>query len=211
MWVINGEGEAGMSATLQRVPNDFWDKWDSTRITDTGLQPVEVTNKLPPQPPRRERSFGRRALRSFLRFVITLGIGVGGTLAWQAYGDDARTLMAVAYPQLGWIAPQATTNALATQSAPMAPASDAPTAPPVDQQLNALSLNLAAVRQNVEQLSAQVATGQQQLSGDIAGLRASEQDILAKISTPPPRPAPRKPAPPPQTAAAPPPAPAAAH
>jgi uncharacterized protein HemX len=201
-----------MSATLQRVPNDFWDKWDSTRITDTQPQLVEVTNEPPPQPPRRKRSLGRRALRSFLRLVITLGIGVGGTLAWQGYGDDARQLMAVAYPgQLGWIAPQATTNALATQSAPAAPVSDAPTAPPVDQKLNALSLNLAALRQSVEQLSAQVATGQQQLSGDIAGLRASEQDILAKISTPPPRPAPRKPAPPQVTAVPPPPTAAAAH
>jgi hypothetical protein len=209
-----------MTATLQRVPTDFWDKWDSTRIadmrraTDSRPQQVELTNE---PLPRRERSRGRRASRSFLRFIITLGIGVGGTLAWQAYGDDARQLMAIAYPeQLGWIAPQAATNALASQSvpaAPAAPASDAPTAPPVDQQLNALSLNLAAVRQSVEQLSAQVATGQQQLNGDIAGLRASEQDILTKIATPPPppppRPAPRKPAPPQAIAA--PPAAAPAH
>jgi hypothetical protein len=203
-----------MTASLQRVPTDFWDKWDSTRITDARPQLVEAMNEAPPppQPPRRERSVGRRALRSFLRFVITLGVGVGGTLAWQAYGDDARQLMAAAYPgQLGWVAPQPTTNALATQSAPAAPVSDAPTAPPVDQQLNALSLNLAAVRQSVEQLSAQVATGQQQLSGDIASLRASEQDILAKMSTPPPRPAPRKPAPPPQATAASPPAATPAH
>jgi hypothetical protein len=159
--------------------------------------------------PRQQRSLGRRASRAFLRVAITLGIGVGGTLAWQAYGDEARQLMASAYPeQLGWIAPQATTNALATQSAPATLASEAPAIPPVDQaQLKALSLNLAAVRQSMEQLAAQVATGQQQLSGDIAGLRASEQDILTKISTPPPRPAPvRKPAPQPAVAAPAPPA-----
>jgi hypothetical protein len=199
-----------MSATLQRIPTDFWDKWDSTRHSDGGPPPVEVTQATP----RRQRSRGRRFLRACLRVLITLGIGVGGTLAWQAYGDETRQLMATAYPmQLGWIAPPAATTALAApaESAPLASA--APAAPPVDQQqINALSLNVAAVRQTVEQLAAQVIAGQQQMSGDIARLQAAEQDILNKVSAPPPRPAPvaaRKPPPPPATAAAPPPAPAA--
>jgi hypothetical protein len=199
-----------MTATLQRVPTDFWEKWDSARVPDTRPQPVELTNE---PPPRRQRSLGRRALRAFLRFTITLGIGVGGTLAWQAYGDEVRQLMAIAYPeQLGWIAPQAATNALAPQSAPAALASDTPIPPSIDQQqLKAMSLNLAAVRQSVEQLATQVATGQQQMSGDIARLQASEQDIINKVSAPPPRPAPaaaRKPAPPPPLAVAAPPPPA---
>jgi hypothetical protein len=201
-----------MSATLQRIPTDFWDKWDSTRVTDVSPPPVGVTEA--PRP-RQRRSLGRRALRAFLRFGITLGIGVGGTLAWQAYGDDARQLMASAYPeQLGWIAPQAATAATtapAPQSAPAAPASDAPATPSVDQQqLKVLSLNLAAVRQSVEQLATQVATGQQQMSSEIARLQASQLDIINKIATPPPRPAPaRKPPAPPLAVAAPPPPPAA--
>ncbi|HEY6173397.1 MAG TPA: hypothetical protein VIX73_03095, partial [Kofleriaceae bacterium] len=154
-----------MTATLQRIPTDFWDKWDSTRVADATPPPVEMTEG--PRP-RRQRPFGRRALRAFLRFAITLGIGVGGTLAWQAYGDDARQLMASAYPeQLGWIAPQATTTAVAPQSAPATVASETPPTPSVDQQqLKALSLNLAAVRQSVEQLATQVAAGQQQMSGE---------------------------------------------
>ena len=198
-----------MTAELQRIPTDFWDKWDSTRATDVSPPPVEVAEAPRPRP---QRSLGRRAVRAFLRFVITLGIGVGGTLAWQAYGDDARQLMASAYPeQLGWIAPQAATTALAPQSAPAALASDAPATPSVDQQqLKALSLNLAAVRQSVEQLATQVATGQQQMTGEIAKLQTSEQDILNKIATPPPRPAPaRKPPAPPLAVAAPPPPPPA--
>ena len=197
-----------MTATLQRIPTDFRDKWDSTRLADVTPPPVEVTEA--PRP-RQRRSLGQRTLRAFVRFVITLGIGVGGTLAWQAYSDDARLLMASAYPnQLGWIAPQAVTTALAPPSVPATPAPEAPAIPSVDQQqLKALSLNLAAVRQGVEQLATQVAAGQQQVSGEIARLQASEQDIITKISTPPPRPAPRKPAPPPAaTATAPPAAPA---
>jgi hypothetical protein len=190
-----------MTATLQREPAEFWDKWSSTQATDVRPSPVELTRQPPPA--RR-----RRPLRAFLRFLITIGVGVGGTLAWQAYGDEARLMMATLYPeQLGWVAPQATTTGLATPGAPATLASAPPTAPSVDQQqLNALSLNLAAVRQGVEQLATQAAAAQQQMSGEIARLQASEQDILNKIAAPPPRPAPvaaRKPPPPPVAIAAP--------
>ena len=200
-----------MSATLQRIPTDFWDKWDSARGSDPGSYPADLSH-APPR--RRQRSFGRRAVRAFIRFVIALGIGVGGTLAWQAYGDEARQMAASSYPeQLGWIAPPAATAALAAPSAPAAPAPVVSPAPAVDQQqLKSLSLNLAAVRQSMEQLATQVTSGQQQISGEIARLQASEQDILNKILAPPPRPAPaaaRRPAPPLAVAAPPPAAPAA--
>jgi hypothetical protein len=198
-----------MSATLQRIPTDFWDKWDSIRMNEGGPPPAEQAGATEAPAPRHERSLARRGLRACLRVMIMIGIGVGGTLAWQAYGDDARQLAATTYPlQLGWMAPQAATTAVAAPSEPAALASAAPAVPAVDQQqINALSLNVAAVRQTVEQLAAQVAAGQQQMSGDIAKLQASEQDILAKVSAPPPpRPAPaRKPTPAPAAAAAPPP------
>jgi hypothetical protein len=44
------------------------------------------------------------------------------------------------------------------------------------------------VRRSVDELAAQIASGQQQMAGDIARLQNSEQDILNKISAPPPRP-----------------------
>lgn len=201
-----------MNSTLQQAPADFWDKWESTRVTDLRPRPVEVTEQPPPAP---RRSLGRRAVRRFFRFAITIAIGVGGTLGWQAFGDDARQTMALAYPsQLGWIAPQGEPPDAAAQSAPAALASAAPAALSIDQQqLNALSLNLAAVRQGIEQLATQVASAQQQMSGEIARLQASEQDILNKIAAPPPRPAPvaaRKPPPPPAQAIVAPSPPAAA-
>jgi hypothetical protein len=206
-----GEGEVDMSSTLQRAPADVWDKWESERVTDLKPRPVDVMDE-PPPPPR--RSLGRRALRRSVRFLITLGIGIAGTLAWQAYGDEARQMAAMAYPaQLGWIAPQVAPDAAATQGAAATLASAAPAGASADQQqLNSLSLNVAAMRQSVEQLATQVASAQQQMSGEIARLQASEQDILSKIATPPPRPAPvaaRKPPPPPQALAPPPPPPAA--
>jgi hypothetical protein len=92
-------------------------------------------------------------------------------------------MIANSSPQLGWLAPQAAPLAQ-TVSDMVAPA--APAAPSPDmQQLKEMSLGLAALRQSVDQLAA----GQQQMAGDIATAQAAEQDILHKISAPPPRPA----------------------
>jgi hypothetical protein len=139
----------------------------------------------------------QRRSRPFTRFVITFCLGVAATLAWQSYGDGARQMIADASPQLGWLAPQpAAAQAAADAIAPATPSAD-------PQELKAMSLGLAAVHQRVDQLAAQVAASQDQLTRDItARLQATEQDILNKISAPPPpRPdaAPvRKPVPPPQ-------------
>jgi hypothetical protein len=44
----------------------------------------------------------RRASRAFIRYLIAIGIGVAGTLAWQSYGDAAKQMIATNAPQLGW-------------------------------------------------------------------------------------------------------------
>jgi uncharacterized coiled-coil protein SlyX len=138
----------------------------------------------------------RRPLRALFRFLLTIGVGVGGTLAWQAFGDTAREMAATAYPQLGFLAP-------ATPEAAPAPAAAAPTtvgaaasvATPDQQQLAAVSISLANIRRSVEALAAQVASSQervasnqQQMAADIARLQASEQDVMVKLAAPPPRP-----------------------
>lgn len=206
-----------MTTTSQYPAADHSDKWETTRVSEVRPRPIKPRDELLPPP---EPSLGRRAFRALFRFLIAVGLGIGGTLAWQAYGDAARQMIATAYPErLGWIAPPAPTTAPAPQSARAALASAAPSAPSVDEEhLKAMAADLAAMRQSVEQLAGQVASGQQQVSDEIAKLgdeigklRASEQDILNRIPTPPPqRPAAapsRRPAPPPPTFAAPPPAP----
>lgn len=206
-----------MTTTSQYPAADHSDKWETTRVSEVRPRPIKPRDELLPPP---EPSLGRRAFRALFRFLIAVGLGIGGTLAWQAYGDAARQMIATAYPErLGWIAPPASTTAPAPQSARAALASAAPSAPSVDEEhLKAMAADLAAMRQSVEQLAGQVASGRQQVSDEIAKLgdeigklRASEQDILNRIPTPPPqRPAAapsRRPAPPPPTFAAPPPAP----
>jgi hypothetical protein len=112
-------------------------------------------------------------------------------------------MIANSSPQLGWLAPQAVHFAQTAPDviAPVAPSSDL-------EQLKAMSLGLAAMRQSIEQLAA----GQERMTQDITKLQAAEEkasmsgstfdgvaaarsgnvtrrSILHKISTPPPRPA----------------------
>jgi hypothetical protein len=147
-----------------------------------------------------EPSFPRPASRKRpVRFMITFCLGIAATLAWQSYGDRARGIIANLYPQLGWLAPQA---ALAQTVA----GATAAATPSVDQQeFKAISLNLAAVRQRVDQLAAQVAAGQEQVTRDFTmKLQAAEQDILGKLPVTQPAAAPaRRPAVPAPSQAAP--------
>ena len=128
-----------------------------------------------------------------MRLLITFCIGVVVTLAWQSYGDAAREMIANSSPQLSWLAPRAAV-------AQNAPDTVAPTTSSTDpKQLKAMSADLAAVRQQLDQLAAQMAAGQEQMVRDFAAkLEAAEQDILATMPSPQPAVAPvRKPAPPP--------------
>ena len=62
-------------------------------------------------------------------------------------------------------------------------------------------VGLAAVRESVDQLAAQLVASQQQMATDIAALKATQQGVLDKISSaPPPRPAAARPATPLRTA-----------
>jgi len=107
-------------------------------------------------------SLGKRAARGLARFLIIFFFGVAATLAWQSHGDAAKELIAKSSPQLSWLAPRATAPDM------VAPAAPATTPSPDLQQLPEMSLDLAALRQSVDQLAA----GQQQISGDIAKLQA---------------------------------------
>ncbi len=131
----------------------------------------------------------KRALLALAGFLIAFCIGIAATLAWQSHGDTARAMIANLSPQLAWLAPRA---------APVADAAPAASAGASPDQLAAISRGLAAVRQSVDKLAA-----------DITKLQATKQDTLSpdirisRTSAPPPPAvgAPvRKPAPPSQAA-----------
>jgi len=130
---------------------------------------------------RKRPSLVTRAARRVTRFLIVFCIGVATTLAWQAYGDVARAMIANSSPQLGWLAPvEQTAPDMAARAAPAAPAAPSADVQQLKEQLKELSLGLDAVRQSVDQVAAQVVAGQRQMAGDIAKLQA-------EISPPPQR------------------------
>ena len=174
-----------MSSTLSPTQSEFsTGRWSTEPVPDDAprlpdLKGGRFKSKRP--------SFGKRASRALVRFLITFGVGIAATLAWQSYGDAAREMIASSSEQLAWLAPQV---APAAQAAPRLVAPPAPAGPSPDlEQLKAMSLGLAVVRQSVDQLAAQVAACREQMTRDITKLQAAEQDILHKISEPPPRPA----------------------
>jgi hypothetical protein len=142
-------------------------------------------------------SFGRRASRALLRYLIACGIGVAGTLAWQSYGDAARQTAAAWGGQHGvpmaWLsyAEPAKPDSPPAQAAPSAQATpeSAPASSSDVQQLKTMTLalgsTLGAVKERIEQLAA----AQQQAAIDISKLQAAEQEIRQKISTLSARPA----------------------
>ena|SRR5690242_15878870 len=140
-------------------------------------------------------SFGRRMFRTFLRFAIMVLIGVGATLGWQSYGDEATVMLRTQAPSLGWLLPDPSTGSSSATSAPPELVQQQQ-----QQQIGPMARDLAAVRRIVEQLAvtqSQFAAQQDQMAQNILALQASEQDIQQKMSPPtrPARAAPHKPAP----------------
>jgi hypothetical protein len=152
----------------------------------------------------------RLASRGF-RYLVAICIGVAAILAWQSYGEAAKQIIATRAPELGW-SPEAkhmiagwvqqlgwtkppvvdSKAAPVTQTAPEMVAPKAPAALSLDpQQVQQIQANIAAaverhladVRETVEQLAA----SQDQLMREVTKLQAANEEILAKIPTPPPK------------------------
>jgi hypothetical protein len=58
------------------------------------VPPTELENDQPQNGPL---SFGKRMSVAFAYYPIVFSVGVGATLAWQAYGDAARHLILLSH------------------------------------------------------------------------------------------------------------------
>ena len=56
----------------------------------------------------RRPSIGTRILRSLAWFVAAVLIGIGLTLAWQSYGEQAKQFTTTLFPSLAWFCPPKT-------------------------------------------------------------------------------------------------------
>ena len=158
----------------ERVP------WPTPRPFDVQKWPT------PPQSDMQNsesQSIGRRTSRAFARFSIVFLIGIGVTLIWHSYGDEAVEIVRTEAPSLGWLLPVST-----AKSPPDGQGSAAATSAELVQQLKPVALDLAIVRHSLEQLAAkmeQLAAKQEQMAQNIATLQSVEQDISQKMSSPP--------------------------
>ena len=101
------------------------------------------------RPPIVKRSIGKRMFRTVTRFIVTVLIGVGLAIGWQAYGEQAKELTRIWIPSVAWMLPQQDPK----------PPTDA-VVPEMAQQIKLIALDVAIVRRNVSQL----ATSQDQLA-----------------------------------------------
>jgi hypothetical protein len=147
--------------------------------------------------------------------MLAICIGVGATLAWQSYSQATKQIIATRAPELGWspeskqkiaswveelswtnppasaeIAtappsiPETAQAATIAQTAPDKVASKAPAS--LDpQQVQQLAMDVAAVRQSVEQ----VAASQTKMAAEINNLLETDMEIFLKIPTSPQPPA----------------------
>ncbi len=118
-------------------------------------------------------SITRRVTRSLTGYFFAVLIGVGGTLGWQSYADEAKEMLRTWAPSLGWLIPVST-------EAP-APAA---TSAELQERLKPVALDVAIVRRSIEHLAFnqdQLARKQEQMTQAIAALQAVEQDISQKI------------------------------
>jgi hypothetical protein len=185
------------SGLMSSTPSSIQSKPAPRRlaIAEPSEEPIWATEPVDSSFPRNDQLRserlppGKPASRVFGRFLITFCIGVAATLAWQSYGGTAREMIASSSPHLSWLAPAAPVDEAPGLAPPAAAVAEAPAAPSSDQEeLKALLFGLAGLRQRVDEIAAQLAAGQEQVTRDINKLQAVEQDILDKISAPPPRP-----------------------
>jgi hypothetical protein len=126
----------------------------------------------------RRPPIGTRIIKSLARFFAAVLIGIGLTLAWQSYDEQAKEFATTLAPSLAWLLP-----AENVKTAPEVTASSN-----LMQQMKLIAVDVAIVRHNLGQLAAsqeQFAAKQDQMSRNIASLQEVEQETRAQAVAPP--------------------------
>jgi hypothetical protein len=118
-------------------------------------------------------SVSKRASITLARFLIIFCIGVSASLAWRAYGDPLRAMIASSYPQLSWLMPHAEP---VPQNTP-----DVIGTSPDQRQSNGVTLDLDAVRQAIDRIATSVASSQEQMTSSADRIATSQQQIAHSL------------------------------
>jgi len=172
-------------------PRDWATDLDSTSQTvDAASDDPEFYAAAPPVAPpsyaatrwnyrvgKANPAAGKRMLRAVTRFCLAVLLGVGGTLAWQMYGDEATAIVRAQVPSLAWLVPAATAEP---------PATTTTTLPQVAEQLKSMSLDLVVVRRALEQIAAkndQLAAKQVEMAQNVVTLQDIEQSVSQQLAS----------------------------
>jgi hypothetical protein len=158
---------ASSSRSARDHLGDRFDQRDGMRQGTASIHSIHSFGRTDDQVASQRPPARRRIFRSFTRFLVTILIGVGSTLAWQSYGDVAKQMVAAQAPALSGLL-----SVLPTKP-PVGAASPNPA-----QQPGFSASSLDALRRSVEQLAAR----QEQTAQNVAMLRAVGEDIRQKMS-----------------------------
>jgi hypothetical protein len=151
-------------------------------------EPVHIKNWATPPPnipETKKRPIAKRISRAIVRYSIVFLTGIGATLAWQSYSDEAIEMVRTEVPSLAWLLPVST-----VKPPPDGHASAAAVLPSGElvQQLKVMAVDLAIMRRSQEQLTItmeQLAAKQDQMAQNIATLQSVEQEVIQKLPSPP--------------------------
>jgi hypothetical protein len=151
------ESEALMSATPSRTRSFLEDSLplEPSNEEATHIDPADVDQFGAVSSPGN---------RTWLTFLIAVGIGAAATLAWQFYSDAAREA----------IAPAATLKTMSVDLETMRQS--------LDRIANNMTISQGQMTRSVDQLAAQVTARLEQIAREITELQAVEQQIFDKIA-----------------------------
>jgi len=165
-----------MNAMASSAQSAFYAQMLEPTVDAPAVSPADLKNGRSPNGRRPRR---KRASLTLSGFVIAFGVGVAAAWAWQSYGDAARKTIASLYPQLGWSALQ---DEPATQNTADVIAAAAPAAPSFDQQqLNAISIGVEAVRQSIDRIAPDIAASQEQVARNIDRIAAAQEQTARTV------------------------------
>jgi hypothetical protein len=136
------------------------------------------TAKINDRPGRRKPWLVTRVFRGLVRFCVAILIGVGATLGWQNYGDQARDLVMAWNPSLAPLLPPSPTPSTTDTTA---------AAGDLGQQIKLIALDVAIVRRDLEQIAnnqGALAAKADQMTQNIAALQQAGQDVRQRTASP---------------------------
>jgi methyl-accepting chemotaxis protein len=116
---------------------------------------------------------------ALVRFLVIFCVGISGTLAWQSYGDQVREMIASSHQQLSWLAPQA--EPVPQNALDAIKLASRTTSSPDQQQPNAISLDLDAVRQDTDRIATDIVSSQEQMTSSANQIATSQQQIARSV------------------------------